>query len=491
MPKPSPSSLVLRAILALVLMVGFYGLAIVVVGVLLFIPYAEWTYAHRLHLRLAFFCLAGAGIILWSIVPRPDRFVPPGPRLEPDKHPRLFQELAHIAQAVRQAVPAEVYLMLDVNAAVSHRGGVMGLGSRPVMILGLPLLQVLTVSQFRAVLAHEFGHYHGGDVKLGPWVYKTRAAIFRTLEGLGQHSSLLQKPFEWYARLFLRVTHAVSRHQEFAADALAAQVAGSRSAISAMTAIQGAALAFGPFWNDEVAPVLNAGFRVPLMDGFAQFMSTPAISNSVSRVIDQAMSNSKPDPYDTHPSLRDRIEAIKSLPPGALLADDPLAISLLEDVSGQEKQLLASLVGQEAVAKLEKVDWDQVGAKVYVPQWKSLVREQVAALTGVVPEWLPQLAKEMPVFVRRLRIEVDLTPEQRHRLAIAVVGAALALAFNQQGWTLHAMPGVPISFWRDETVVEPFAVLPGLLSGELTADAWVQQCREAGIARVDLGTMAG
>ena len=27
------------------------------------------------------------------------------------------------------------------------------------------------------MLAHEFGHFYGGDTKLGPWIYKTRAAI--------------------------------------------------------------------------------------------------------------------------------------------------------------------------------------------------------------------------------------------------------------------------------------------------------------------------
>jgi len=41
------------------------------------------------------------------------------------------------------------------------------------MVIGLPLMQIMTVSQMRAVLAHEFGHYYGGDTKLGPWVYRT------------------------------------------------------------------------------------------------------------------------------------------------------------------------------------------------------------------------------------------------------------------------------------------------------------------------------
>ena len=151
---------------------------------MLYIPYAVWTYAGKLHANLVFFCALGAGTILWAILPRPDRFVPPGPPLHPMDHPKLFEVLAGIAKATQQQMPSEVYLTAEVNAWVIDRGGMMGFGSRRVMGLGLPLLEVLSVSQLRAVLAHEFGHFHGGDTKLGPWIYKTRAAIGRTLEGL-------------------------------------------------------------------------------------------------------------------------------------------------------------------------------------------------------------------------------------------------------------------------------------------------------------------
>lgn len=72
-----------------------------------------------------------------------------------------------------------------VNAFVADRGGVLGIGSRRVMGLGLPLFSVLTASQFRAVLAHEFAHYCGGDTRLGPWVYKTQRAIVRIFENVG------------------------------------------------------------------------------------------------------------------------------------------------------------------------------------------------------------------------------------------------------------------------------------------------------------------
>ena len=54
-------SLVLRALLAVGLMLGFYALALAVALGLLYIPYAEMAYLNRLNIRLALFCLAAAG----------------------------------------------------------------------------------------------------------------------------------------------------------------------------------------------------------------------------------------------------------------------------------------------------------------------------------------------------------------------------------------------------------------------------------------------
>ena len=69
------------------------------------------------------------------------------------------------------------------------------------MGVGLPLLAGLSVSEFRAVLAHGFGHFYGGDTRLGPWVYKTRSAIVRTIENLVRSGrKLLYCPFLWYGK---------------------------------------------------------------------------------------------------------------------------------------------------------------------------------------------------------------------------------------------------------------------------------------------------
>ncbi|MBN1610539.1 MAG: M48 family metallopeptidase [Polyangiaceae bacterium] len=231
------ASLLARSIVAILLLIGFYVLALGIAAGLLWTVYAQVVIAERVFVKLALICVVLAGVILWSVLPRLDRFEPPGPQLTEHAHPQLFALIRDVADKTGQAMPREVYLVADVNAFVAQRGGIMGLFSRRVMGLGLPLLALLSVSELRAVLAHEFGHFHGGDTMLGPWIYKTRSAMARTIIALAERgSSIVRKPFEWYGNFFLGITHSISRAQELSADALAARVAGGRHLVSGLKA---------------------------------------------------------------------------------------------------------------------------------------------------------------------------------------------------------------------------------------------------------------
>jgi Zn-dependent protease with chaperone function len=196
-----------RALLAIGLMAGFYALAFGIAAAFVWIPYAGWTYLELVNAKVAFLCLGMAGAIVVAVMPRPDRFVPPGPRLDDTSHPELFAVIRDVASATKQDVPLDVFLLNHVNAFVAQRGGIMGFGSHRVMGLGLPLLQGLTVSEFKSVLAHEFGHYAAGDVKLGPWIHKTRAATARAVASLEE--SWVSGVFTAYGKLFLHLTHAI------------------------------------------------------------------------------------------------------------------------------------------------------------------------------------------------------------------------------------------------------------------------------------------
>ncbi len=482
-------SIAARAALAVVLMVGFYLLALAIAAGLLFIPYAEWAYADRIHIKLALICVIGAGVILWAILPRIDRFDPPWPRLLPEEHPRLFAQIRGVAEASGQAMPVEVYLDPDLNAWVAQRGGVMGVGSRRVMGIGLPLLAVAKASHLRAVLAHEFGHFHGGDTKLGPWIYKTRGAIIRTVNSLAEGGhSILYLPFLGYGKLFLRITNAVSRRQELSADALAARVAGRDAARDVLRLIHGSALAFQPYLESELEPVLNSGYRPPIAEGFVRFLGSGSVKAAVDNAVSEEMREAQKDPYDTHPPLRERLDALERLPAGPPAAnDDPPALSLLDRIPDMESRLLSALSGAAAQA-LKPVDWDRVGPQVYIPMWTEAVGKHRSVLQGLTPAGLPDATVDLPRMGRRLGAGDAATKDEAVGRGISMLGAALALALHRVGWTILADPGAPVSLRKGDADIEPFRVIEELGQKKLDPDAWRVRCAGLGIADLDLAS---
>jgi Zn-dependent protease with chaperone function len=484
-----------RAVIALSLLVGFYTLALGIAIALLWVPYAEFVYAHHITPKLAVLCIVGGAAILWSVLPRPDKFEPPGVRLQPEQHPRLFKALDRVAKATHQAIPAEVYVVPEVNAWVMQRGGLMGFGSRKVMGMGLPLMRILTCDQFSAVLAHEFGHFYGGDTRIGPWIYKTRAAIGRTLSSLG-HRAWLQAPFRWYGKLFLRVTHAVSRRQEFVADELAARTVGARPLVDGLRSAHRVGPAFEYYWQGECTPVLTAGFLPPLADGFDQFMKARHIADRMDESLAAELASGKADPYDSHPPLKDRIAAVAGLPEGpSTLEGDLPAISLLEDLPGLERELIAKIAGPDQAGKLTSIPWGEVGSRVYVPRWARLAERNAASLEAVTPESLSEIMADLKNFGKRLVDSSGDPPdiEKSESFAKVVVGAALTLLLIDRGGQLDVLPGSEISVKLRSHDLRPFSVIPSLQNGSITKDVWTTLCAELGIAgtKVSLALHSG
>ena len=320
-------------------------------------------------------------------------------------------------------------------------------------------------------------------------MYKTRAAIGRTLQGLAAHSSLLQKPFIWYGNMFLRLTHAVSRQQEYAADALGAGIVGTGPKISGLKTIHSAGEAYGAFWSGEAVPVLNAGFRPSRMDGFSRFLIARSVTTAIAGTLAEEMQRAQVNPYDTHPPLRERVAAIEELPPGAAPADEPSAISLLDGVLELERQLLAMMGSAEDAAKLQPVNWEEVGVCVFLPQWQAVAQKHASGLAGVKPRRCRSGRNSW----RCLRVLSQATPaaqwppEQAARFAAFVVGAAMAVALHGRRIGMRCLPGTPVSFHQVDQNIEPFNALIGLATGQLAAENWQTQCAAFGISQLDLG----
>jgi len=485
-----PPSLLGRALLAVLLLIGFYVLALAMAAVLVYLPYAEWVYLGQLSLKLAVGCILAALAIVWSILPRWDRFQPPGPKIDLSRHPRLHDLVQRVSRETGQSLPREVYVVPQVNAWVAQRGGVLGFGSRRVMGLGLPLMSRLTVAQFAAVLAHEFGHYHGGDTALGPWIYRTRAAIGRTLAHLG--SGLVHLPFEWYGKLFLTITHGISRAQEFAADALASRVVGGVALTEGLKAIHGASVGFVSFWQQEYGPLLDYGFRAPFQQGFETFMSSPTIATAVASHVAQELEHGKADPYDTHPPLRERIAAIGSAQDQPGWEDNAMAVSLLEDVPAIEAELFGFVLGPSRASKVTSIAWQDAPLRAWAPAWRVMAASNSGKLRGVTPALLVRVTPEPPNMAVALKLAArpDVATNQHIATAAGLIGAALATALLDRGWHVRAEPGHPVVLSNGSAEIHPFDIWSEICRGVMTQAALQELLNANDLANIDLASVA-
>lgn len=478
-----------RAVIALLLMIGFYVVALGLSGFLLYLPYAEIVYAHRLHLKVLVFCVMGAGIIVWAVLPHRDRFEPPWPILKRTDESKLFRLIESVARATGQQVPKTVYLTPEVNAWVSQRGGALGIGGQRVMGLGLPLLAVLTERELFAVLAHEFGHFHGGDTKLGPIIYRTRSAMGRTIEALEEHSSALQWVFLAYGKLFIAVTHAISRHQERLADLLAATVAGSGALSRALKKIHGAALAFESYWSTEATPVLAKGLLPPLAAGFDRFVKNERVERAMRTALDRAMAEDQASGYDTHPPLSERLQALAGMPDNNMPDDAPAIALLTTTLGARERQLMDAMLKPEVARRLKVSSWEEVAARVYLPQYQGISSQYGRHCAGTAIVDLPARARDVATAIgERMAAQADepWPEDERLRQGAWAIGAIMAATLADAGWTVATAPGDPVRLVNGDASLDPFALAQAIVTGTMDAAEWAVRSRSLGIADVPL-----
>ena len=78
-----------------------------------------------------------------------------------DEHPVLFGFIHKICDELGAPEPNKVFVSPDVNAAVMPRSTLVNLIVEPKkdLLIGLGLVNCINLSEFKSVLAHEFGHF--------------------------------------------------------------------------------------------------------------------------------------------------------------------------------------------------------------------------------------------------------------------------------------------------------------------------------------------
>ena len=251
----------------------------------------------------------------------------------------------------------------------------------------------------------------------------------------GMHDTMLQAPFLWYGKQFLKLTHGVSRQQEFVADGVAAAVAGAGAQASALRRVTAAAVAFDAYMRTELLPVVRAGYLPPVAEGFDQFNRVPGVSAKLAEVVQHAEGSANADPFDTHPSLRERLAALGETP-----VDDrrePVAaMSLITNVEGTARSLLEHTWGDKNVRGLRPLRWEDVGESVYATEWRAVAARHAAWLAQFTAERIPASDRELmhagvrPRRQGRIERRCGRTPGR----AMYVIAAGLACLLLDRGW---------------------------------------------------------
>ncbi len=135
---------------------------------------------------------------------------------------------------------------------------------RKNLVIGLPLVNVLTLSELKAVLAHEFGHFAQRSMAVGSWVYiaqQVAMALVNRRDWLDELLSSISridlrlawigwvlKLVVWSVRslldsllsLVVLAQRALSRQMEFQADLVAVALTGSDELIHALHKLRAA-----------------------------------------------------------------------------------------------------------------------------------------------------------------------------------------------------------------------------------------------------------
>lgn len=502
-------SIAVFALLGLAMVVVSYLLMIFLAVLCIALPGLILVSTHSVNIQLLLLFLGGVVVavtLLWSLIPRREKFEAPGLLLDRGEHPKLFALIDEISEALGEELPRDVYLIGNANAFVVDRGGMMGMGGNRIMAIGLPLFFILSVSEFRALLAHEFAHYYGGDTKLGPMVYKAQRTMGRMFQNIGKVGSAVRIGLfqamnvvvtylmKWYFLFFLRVINFISRKQEFRADELACIVAGAGPMRESLKKIHSAAATWHSYWTTEVAPLVKQGFLPAVGDGFVQFLAAPKIAPQVAGALAKQIAEGKTAPYDSHPPLKARLAAIDAMPSDTREANDGAASELIEDQRELEWKLIESLNPKLKDKRMPFVDWQEKAARVVIPSWVAEIATNGDAFAGMTTESLAEALKEMPVFAKKFRDPKGmlLAPDQRTERGVYLVSVAVALLLLERGWNVEAKPG-EFYIYRGEERVVVHESIRALWKSELSAEEWNSRCENWGIRGMKLvsaGTMA-
>lgn len=293
-------------------------------------------------------------------------------RLNQSDQPELFNFILQLTKDTQTQFPKKIIISPEVNASVFYNDSFWSMlfPVKKNLQIGLGLVNSLTLSEFKAVMAHEFGHFSQRSMKLGSFVYNVNKAIYNMLYENKDYAAFLQRFGNLHSviNLFVSVTvwlvqgiqkvlqsmyglinkkyFSLSRQMEFHADAVAASVSGSENLVSALRKLEVSNVCYNTViqkaneflnqhqWfeniyatHDVVMKQYAADYDLPLLN------NVPLVPKSFFQNFQLSKVNIQ-DQWASHPTREEReehllnlnIDAVKNDESAWVLFNDPLKI---------------------------------------------------------------------------------------------------------------------------------------------------------------------
>ena len=314
-----------------------------------------------------------------------------------NEEPELKKMIEELVNEIGTDFPKRIYLSHEVNASVFYNSSFwsMFLPVKKNLHIGLGLVNSTTVSEFKGILAHEFGHFSQKSMKVGSFVYNVNKIIFNILydnEGYNKavntwssvsgYFVLFTSVAIWFnkgtqaiLRLMYKIVNVnylgLSREMEFHADAIGANIVGSEAMISSILRIDLSSQSYDKVLNYYEKKIKDAVTTENLFPQHSFAMNYIAVNSNlelennfpkVTLEHSERFNKSKltiENQWSSHPSDADRVNAFLALGiPGKNINTLP-ANSLFKDIDATQAEISKKLflnIQYESVPVSENLD---------------------------------------------------------------------------------------------------------------------------------------
>jgi Zn-dependent protease with chaperone function len=242
----------------------------------------------------------------------------PGEKLDLRENAKLRAVLDSVAARIGTRAVDSVYMTPAAEVAVFERGGMLkqvrGKSER-CLVLGAAVLDGMRVRELKAILAHEYGHFHNEDTAGGGFALAVRRSVMVMVLHLVRAGAVsVLNPTWWFVRgfyaVFLRVSQGASRLQEILADRWAAFAYGPDAFTRGLTHVVDRSVRFDAHLSATLGQVVPS--KVALTNLYAFVPQAPVDPEKVDKAITAAM-NRTATASDSHPPPADRIAWVAKL----------------------------------------------------------------------------------------------------------------------------------------------------------------------------------